>query len=100
MFDNVRSSCEFSECTIERELCQPHGPKISENPDIWQSSDKYGIIRECYSEAVLMGDEYTFDDYESVIESYDSGEVVDDYWQDDEYTQQDQYAALADRHYA
>ena len=47
-----------------------------------------------------MGDEYTFDDYESVIESYDSGEVVDDYWQDDEYTQQDQYAAMADRHYA
>lgn len=47
-----------------------------------------------------MGDEYTYDDYESVIESYDLGEVVDDYWQDDEYTQQDQYEQLAVRYYA
>ena len=78
----------------------PQDQKYQKTPIIWQSSDKYGIIRECYSEAVLMGDEYTFDDYESGIASYDSGEVVDDYWQDDEYTQQDQYAALADRHYA
>ena len=44
MFDNVRRFCEFSEHNIERELCQPHGPKISENPDIWQCSSKYGII--------------------------------------------------------
>ena len=47
-----------------------------------------------------MGDEYTFDDYECVIESYDLGEVVDDQWGDEEYSQEDQYAALADRHYA
>ena len=45
-----------------------------------------------------MGDEYTFDDYESVVESYDSGEVSDDDWGDEEYSQADQYAAMADRH--
>jgi len=45
-----------------------------------------------------MGDEYTFDDYECVVESYDSGEVSDDDWGDEEYSQGDQYAALADRH--
>ena len=47
-----------------------------------------------------MGDEYTFDDYESVIESYDLGEGVDDEWGDDEYSQQDQYEQLAVRYYA
>ncbi len=46
------------------------------------------------------GDEYTYDDYEGVVESYDLGEVVDEQWAEDEYSQGDQYAALADRHYA
>ena len=45
-----------------------------------------------------MGDEYTFDDYECVVESYDLGEVSDDDWGDEEYSQGDQYAAMADRH--
>ena len=53
---------------------------------------------QCHTEAVLMGDEYTFDDYECVIESYDLGEVLDDEWGDEEYSQGDQYAAMADRH--
>jgi hypothetical protein len=96
----VRCSCEFSEHNIERELCQPPGPKISENPDIWQSYNKYGIIPWCHTEGTLMGDEYTFDDYECVVESYDLGEVLDDQWGDEEYSQADQYAAMADRHYA
>jgi len=47
-----------------------------------------------------MGDEYTFDDYECIIESYDLGEVLDDEWGDEEYSQADQYAAMADRYYA
>lgn len=47
-----------------------------------------------------MDDEYTYDDYECIVESYDLADVLDDYWQDDEYTQQDQYEQLADRHYA
>ena len=45
-----------------------------------------------------MGDEYTYDDYECVVESYDLGEVLDDQWGDEEYSQGDQYAAMADRH--
>ena len=83
---------------MERELCQPPGPKISENPDIWQCSSKYGIIPWCHTEGALMGDEYTFDDYECIVESYDLGEVLDDEWGDEEYSQADQYAAMADRH--
>jgi len=47
-----------------------------------------------------MGDEYTFDDYESVIESYDLGDILDEQWGDDEYAQGDQYTAMADRHCA
>ena len=83
---------------MERELCQPPRSKISENPDIWQSHDKYGIIPWCHTEGTLMGDEYTFDDYECIVETYDLGEVSDDDWGDEEYSQGDQYAALADRH--
>ena len=45
-----------------------------------------------------MGDEYTLDYYECVVESYDLGGVLDDEWGDEEYSQADQYAALADRH--
>jgi len=83
---------------MERELCQPPRSKISENPDIWQSYSKYGIIPWCHTEGTLMGDEYTYDDYECVVESYDLGEVLDDQWGDEEYSQADQYAAMADRH--
>ena len=76
----------------------PHDAKYQKTPIIWQCSSKYGIIPWCHTEGALMGDEYTFDDYESVVESYDLGEVSDDEWGDDEYSQADQYAALADRH--
>jgi hypothetical protein len=45
-----------------------------------------------------MDDEYTYDDYECIVESYDLADVLDDQWGDEEYSQGDQYAAMADRH--
>jgi len=84
--------------TSRRVVVNPQDQKYQKTPIIWQCSSKYGIIPWCHTEGTLMGDEYTFDDYECIVESYDSGEVLDDQWGDEEYSQGDQYAAMADRH--
>lgn len=47
-----------------------------------------------------MGEDYTYDDYESIIESYDMGEVCEHYYVDDDYDQVGHYEQLADRYCA
>ena len=47
-----------------------------------------------------MGEDYTYDDYESIIETYDMGEVCEHYYVDDDYDQVGHYEQLADRYCA
>lgn len=47
-----------------------------------------------------MGEDYTYDDYESIIETYDMGEVYDTNYADDDYDQVGHYEQLADRYCA
>ena len=63
-------------------------------------SDKYGIIPQCQSGVAIMGEDYTYDDYESICELYDMGEVYDTNYADDDYDQVGHYEQLADRYCA
>ena len=47
-----------------------------------------------------MGEDYTYDDYESICELYDIGEVCEHYYVDDDYDQVGHYEQLADRYCA
>ena len=47
-----------------------------------------------------MGEDYTYDDYESICELYDMGEVYDTNYADDDYDQVGHYEQLADRYCA
>ena len=74
--------------------------KYHQTLTIGSVSDKYGIIPQCQSGVAIMGEDYTYDDYESIIETYDMGEVWEHYYVDDDYDQVGHYEQLADRYCA
>ena len=74
--------------------------KYHQTLTIGSVGDKYGIIPQCQSGVSIMGEDYTYDDYESICELYDMGEVYDTNYADDDYDQVGHYEQLADRYCA